>query len=133
MRRQIQLAPKDNIKVNSILASRSALAKHSISLSYLINKWDHFIKKVEEGYRLTIDDYTNELSIRDLLQEILEVIPNNTELEKWIEELDNRFIFITKKVDIPLLPLMKRSEIGWWWFRIPLKPGLVLARDLQNW
>ena len=133
MRQQIQLTPEENVKLNQILAFQSARAKFLIKLPYLLKKWDCFVTRIEEGYRLTIDDYTNDLSIRDLLQEILEVIPNNTELKKWIGELDGRFIGGTKKVEFPLLPLMNRPKVGWWWFRIPLHPGDELKKDLENW
>ena len=81
---------------------------------------------VENGYRLTIDDYTNSLSTRDLIQDALNVCPNNQEFQKYIGSYDDRLLSVTRLVEEPLLLSLNGEKLGWWWFRFPLNPGIRL-------
>lgn len=64
---QIRVSEKEISEINKLSAIQSKRAKHSITIAYLIDKWNRFILNVENGYKLTIDDYTNDLSVIDLL------------------------------------------------------------------
>lgn len=128
---QIQLSLNESIAVERLLAIQTTRAKHTITLQYLTNKWSRFVINVENGYRLTIDDYTNSLSVRNIIQEILNVCPENAGLKEWISEWDNRFIKVTTVVREPLLPPLKEEKLDWWWFRIPINPGNAMQRWLQ--
>lgn len=128
---QIQLSLNESIAVERLLAIQTTRAKHTITLQYLTNKWSRFVINVENGYRLTIDDYTNSLSVRNIIQEILNVCPENAGLKEWISEWDNRFVKVTTVVREPLLPPLKEEKLGWWWFRIPISPGNAMQRWLQ--
>ena len=129
MNSHIKLSDSENIAVEKILAIKTKKAKHTITLSYLTNKWSRFVRNVEKEYQLSIDDYTNSLSVRNLIQEILDVCPENTNLKEWVREWDNRFKATTEVVKEPLLPSLKKDKLGWWWFRIPKNPG----NELKNW
>jgi hypothetical protein len=120
---QFQLSPNESIAVEQLLAMQTEKAKHAITLPYLTNKWSRFVTNLENGYQLTIDDYTNSLSVRDHIQEILDVCPENSSLKEWVSEWDHRFIKVTKVVKESLLPAFPNESLGWWWFRIPIKPG----------
>jgi len=128
---QFQLSPTESIAVERLLAMQTEKAKHAITLPYLANKWSRFVTNVENGYQLTIDDYTNSLAVRDLIQEILDVCPENSSLKEWVSEWENRFIKVTKVVKEPLLPPFPNESLGWWWFRIPINPGNEMKKWLQ--
>lgn len=131
MKTQIQLTFDESLALESILILHTERAKHAITLPYLMDKWSQFVTKVEEGYRLTIDDYTNSLSIRNLLQEILDACPKNIGLKEWIDEWDNRLVKVTEQVEEPLLHPLNGEHLGWWWFRIPINPGNELKKWFQ--
>jgi hypothetical protein len=96
-----------------------------------MDKWSRFVLNVEKEYRLTIDDYTNDLSLRNLIQEVLGACPENAGLNEWTNEWDKRFEKATKKVKEPLLPERRNKKKGWWWYRIPINQGSELKKGLQ--
>lgn len=46
--------------------------KEPPTLESLVADWGKFVTEVEDGYDLTIYDYSNDLSIRDLLEELIQ-------------------------------------------------------------
>lgn len=119
-----------------ILAELAQRSGRKQTLDRLLNRWSRFVSKVEVGYRLSIYDYTNDLSIRDFLQVILNSCRStdiHARLSEWIQIWDNRLIFVTKQVEKPLLPPLEEEALGWWWFRIPLHSGDELKKDVENW
>ena len=135
MENSFPLSSEDICMLEPILDALSQRSGRKQTLDRLLNKWSRFVSKVELGYRLSIYDYTNDLSLRDFLQVVLSSCPNriHDRLLEWMEGWDNRFILVTKQVEKPLLPPLGKEELGWWWFRIPLDPGNELMKDLQNW
>jgi hypothetical protein len=131
MQPQINLSFAESLALERILAIRSQMAKRTITLPYLTNKWSRFVMKVEEEYRLTIDDYTNSLSVRDILQEVLDTCSENVSLKEWISHWDNRFVQATKELQGSLLPSLKNESQGWWWYRFPTHPGSELRKWLK--
>jgi hypothetical protein len=132
MNPQIHLTMDENLALARILVLQTERAKHTISLPYMMDKWSRFVAKVENGYQLTVDDYTNSLSVRDLIQEVLNVCPKNGDLQRWIMECDNRFIAVTKVTKKPLLLPLNDESLGWWWFRVPENPGNILKEWLKS-
>lgn len=125
MDRLIQLTSEELEIIKPILENMSQEYKKIQTLDRLYYRWSRFVNKVVEGYNLTIDDYTNDLCIRDLLQIILTACPKllRTKLEKLIEPLDNLFLQNTKKIEDPLLSHLENEQNYWWWYRIPITPG----------
>lgn len=105
-------------------------------LARTLELWQQFIAEVEAGYDLTIDDYTNDLSLRDILQEFLDALshepalPTYETLVQKVQELDELFIQATQEVKDPLLPPLGHKPPGFWWFRIPKRCGELLLEDL---
>jgi len=132
MKPQIELSTREKLAVENNLERQTQSAKHTISLSYLMTKWSRFVTKVEKEYHLSIDDYTNSVSTRNLIQEILDACPENTSLKEWVSEWDNRFIKSTEVLDEPLLPLLQKEKSGWWWFRFPKNPGNKIKEWIQS-
>jgi hypothetical protein len=46
-----------------------------------------------------------------------------------VKGLDDRLVSSTEPIPRPLLKIDGR--IGWWWYRVPLKPGSELLEDLR--
>jgi len=91
------------------------------------------IVTIKNGYTLSADDYANDVSIRELLQEILEKLSSNQELLDFVNDQDKYFQSVTKEIENPLLPGLDKEKAGWWWFRIPQNPGSQMKKDLLNW
>ncbi len=128
---QISFTPEEKLALERVLAMQSRRAKYTKTLSYLMDKWSRIVLNVEKEYRLTIDDYTNDLSLRNLVQEVLDACPENAGLREWTSEWDKRFEKATVKVKEPLLPERGNKKKGWWWFRIPINQGSELKKWFQ--
>jgi hypothetical protein len=130
----LSLSSEEIQMLEPILDELSHRSGRKQTLDRLLNRWSRFVSEVDLGYCLSIYDYTNDLSIRDFLQVILDKSPKNIhdKLLEWTERWDNRLILITEQVDKPLLPPLGEEELGWWWFRIPINPGNELQEDLKK-
>lgn len=101
------------------------------SIASLVKKWREFTVKVEEGYELTIYDYTNDLASRDLLQELSDRDPQSREeILAMTEPVDKRFMLATRQADGVLRPGASPDE--WWWHRLPKKQVGELKKDLDD-
>lgn len=101
------------------------------SVASLVAKWTDFTASVEEGYELTIYDYTNDLSSRDLLRELLDRDPESREeILATTEPVDKRFMLATCQADGVLRPGAGPEE--WWWHRLPRKQVGELKKDLED-
>jgi hypothetical protein len=100
----IQLTQEEKQAIEPILQEMSEAAKHSISLDALLTGWSQFVIRVEQGYSLTIDDYTNDLSIRNLIQRIHEKAPQSLQikLDGALQTWDSRFTQTTRPLEHPL-------------------------------
>jgi hypothetical protein len=124
---------KHQTKIDEILAELSISAKQTLTLDGLIDKWELFVKAVEQVYSDSIYEYINDLSIREILQKIIDnatpkiVNQINIEIGIW----DERFKTVTFMVDQPIID-EKKEKRNWWWYRIPIKLGDELKRDLET-
>ncbi|MEW5869818.1 MAG: hypothetical protein AB1894_11125 [Chloroflexota bacterium] len=134
MEEVIHLTSEDMLMLEPALDLVFRRCGRKLTLEYLSRRWSRFVRKVEQGYPYIIDEYTNELTIRDIFQMVMNNCPPNiyNELSSWINGWDERFIQATEKVEKPLLPFLGEEE-GWWWFRVPLNPGEEMKRSLENW
>ena len=71
MKGYLQLSRDEAQVLAAILAALSKHAHYPLSLSQLLQRWSYFVAQVERGYEGSIYEYTNDLSTRDLLEEIL--------------------------------------------------------------
>jgi hypothetical protein len=129
---KVHLSREEELVLEPILSSISTRARQTLTLQVMLERWEYFVSEVEEGYDDSIYEYTNDLSVRDLLQ----VVVDNSSLtlrEKLIDALqicDERFQKATEESKRSVLPDKEKSQ-AWWWFRVPVKPGLELKNDLQ--
>lgn len=88
----------------------------------LLARWEEFFDKCERGYPNDAQDYTNELTARDSLEQAIEseklqVFPELSELCARVEVADARF----RPMMIPdVFPLMDRN---FWWARGMVRYG----------
>lgn len=108
-------------------------SKEQTAVGPLLHAWASFVRRVETGYALSIYDYTNDLSTRDLLEEALPNLPlaegeaSRARLSEW----DLRYEQATRPSVRPLAPGIQDGARAWW-FRIPLRLGGELESDLRD-
>jgi len=98
-----------------------------------LEHWCRFVREVEDGYELTIYDYTNDLSYRDSIDTAVAAESSRVP-RAVVEELsrcDERFRKATNQTEEPVLPT-GTHETKWWWFRVPRKLVGELADDLRE-
>jgi hypothetical protein len=132
MMQKLNLSREEELVLEPTLASMSRRAGHQLTLPLLLERWENFVFKVEEGYNDSIYEYTNDLSVRDLLQVVVDNCPLTlrNKLIGILQARDERFQKATVKSDHSVLPDKVKSQ-AWWWFRVPVKPGSELKNDLQ--
>ena len=91
--------------------------------------YEEFVQFCEaDSYPLTGDDYTNELSTRDVLEENIGEL-SVAELER-LAALDDRYRASTIEDGGELLGQhYDISGLGWWWLRRPRAAGSQLHED----
>lgn len=123
-------AERDQLeRVLSILRQRDWRAE---SWSSLVEEWRSFVRDVGNGYDLTIYDFTNDLSVRDIIEAVLEQLPTSLSaaLAEQVDAVDAGFKAVTRSVPRPLLPGADKG--AWWWSRVPLHPAGELLDDLKQ-
>ncbi|TXD39595.1 hypothetical protein FRC96_06980 [Lujinxingia vulgaris] len=105
-------------------------------LHVLTNKWMKFVQTVEHGYAFTIYDYENDLSIRDHLQRMFVEVDSDSVsalIQQRVEVLDDVYRRVTTFVEVPPWKHSRdKSDLSWWWHRIPNKLVGDLAEDLKD-
>jgi len=127
---KLELTREEDMLLKSILASLSSRARYEITLADLLTKWDRFVTALEQVYDDSIYEFTNDLSVRDLLEEIMVHSPKGlrAKLSKEVKDVDDRFLAVTKPSNRSIL---KSEQPQWWWFRIPIESGSELESDLR--
>lgn len=105
----------------------------SFGLRELLGRWAKFVEEIEEGYKLSLADYTNDLALRDSIEKLKSVLPNRLrgEIDQLLEPWDHRFQFATRQTRVPLLS--GDASAGPWWWRIPkVLQGELLENALSE-
>jgi hypothetical protein len=122
------LSKLDRERASAVLAELSTW----LSFERLLDLWAEFVNDVETGYSDSGNEYINDLSIRDLIDELLANLPSDTaaSIKDVVKPLDTRFGSATKP----------SSRIGSgkapkqdWWFRLPKRVGGQFETDLRDW
>lgn len=118
--------------VKEYMTDLSDLHKNNIkySLGLIVSKWELFVRRVENGYPSdSFDDYTNDLCLRNLLSDILQIsnTPLKEKLDVVIAPIDQRFNNATVEIEHPILGSPLKSDEPWW-FRIPKKRNKSLQK-----
>ncbi|HUP62969.1 MAG TPA: hypothetical protein VNA69_21430 [Thermoanaerobaculia bacterium] len=122
---------EEKLAIAAALADVDQQSQHSTpeSLEGLAELWKSFVREVEQGYSMSIYDYTNDLSIRDILDDVLTRVPLGVqqELKAELESWDDRYRLATKPAVVPILPGPDVVQNPRWW-RIPR----VLTGELRD-
>jgi hypothetical protein len=107
-------------------------------LEGLVAAWEQFASAIGRGYGLGLHDYLNDLDGRQLIEEVLAVVPAgiSPELHERLHHADARFqrhtIHTKRCLWGPRLEAQQvwTPEGNWWYYRRPEHPGPDLAGDL---
>ncbi len=117
-----------------ILEALSERSRQPLTLSGLISRWEGFATQVQEGYDDSIYEYTNDLSIRDLLQEISDACnaPLREKILRSLDYYDEHFRKATTEAARPFVTQSERKRNWWWRSRVPVKLHPELEADLRS-
>lgn len=101
-------------------------------LTGLVGRWTHIVDEVSRGYQLTLDDYLNDMDVRDIIASALTVAnpDQHAEVARSLEQADRKLRDVTKAS--PSLLENPPNLERWWYWRRPKKAGAALTRDLAN-
>jgi len=104
-----------------------AASKRYPSLQQLIEQWAYFVEEVEGGYSDVIDEYTNDVSTRTVLEEFIQRAPTGLadRMRQLLEPIDARFRAATRSDDEGSVLRFYRGDSGWWWRRVPMEGELA--------
>ena len=100
------------------------------TLGALLRGWADLVTRVERGYDDSIYEYTNDLSVRDRLERLVQGAGPGlrAKLEGALGEDDGRFEAATEDAARPLAA----NDPAWWWRRVPRRRVGELAEDLES-
>lgn len=109
-------------------------------LGYLTARWEEIAGSAAAGYTLGLDDYLNDLDVREMLDGALGVARARGRLEFTgrVRAADERFREATREVDKCLWGDAVEGDeawsaaTAWWYYRVPLIPGDELDADLRK-
>lgn len=105
----------------------------------LVERWTGTVSTVETGYPFTLDDYLNDLDLRGLLEDALDVAgPSASQSRAEIAAIDDRFRAVTESS-----PCLWGSDVEfeeghspereWWYYRRPTQLTDDLREELDRW
>lgn len=129
MNNTFSLSPDEARIVESLLAPFSLRAKRQLALDSLLQSWNRFVNQVAQGYDDSIYEYTNDLSTRDILENVAQQAPQplRDRLYGVLHSIDHRFIDQT----ISIQRSLGTSHYPWW-SRIPKNLSDELRSDLRS-
>ena len=109
-------------------------------LAGLVDVWSEIVVAIEGGYALTLDDYQNDIDLRDLIAAAMDVASPEARaaVEERLTSADSRCLAQTTPTgclwgdDIAAEEGLDASR-EWWYYRRPTRPGDALADDLVAW
>ena len=96
----------------------------------IVAKWDA-ISLHAEHYDLTLDDWLNDLDLRDIIAGAISVAPGHERqaVQSILARADDRFRDATVESPRPLVAGANRVA-QWWYLRYPAQPGAGMRGDL---
>jgi len=127
--------------VRDLLRRRGA-PEHLVEggLAGLVAEWEKTAQSVATGYPLGLDDYLNDMDLRQLLNDALDCANDIARL-RVLERL-TRADDLLRAHSVPMQRCLWgeavaryhgwEPERSWWYFRQPRDPGPELAEDLEG-
>ena len=105
------------------------------SFNSLVNSWKTFVFRCESGYSDCIDEYLNDISVREILYFIRKRVGVNlsNKINKILDPLDSSFLSVTNPIKDPLINLPEGQEEihNLLYFRVPKKLIGDLKEDIN--
>lgn len=127
------------VRVRAFLSARGC-GEHVIAggLDGLLEAWERTAEQLEHGYPLTLDDYLNDLDGRQLIEHVVEAVPEalTPAARKRLAAADRRVRGSTRERKRCLWGEALAQSEGWeaereWWYWAePKSPGPDLKADL---
>ncbi len=117
-------------------------AQHVIDqgLEGLVESWERLVQSVDEGYALGLDDYLNDLDVRQLLEEVL-AEATDEQREEYGERI-RRADEAMKSLVEPTTGCLWGDEVAteegwtaqknWWYFSRPIKASEELLSEIDE-
>jgi hypothetical protein len=133
MSARLDLRPDEQQELARLLAELAERSGREDSLDAMLRRWSDFVTRVERGYDDSIYEYTNDLSVRDRLERVVQGAGPGlrAKLEGALAEDDGRFEAATEESARPLGEFGEASP-PWWWRRVPRRRPGELAEDLES-
>jgi hypothetical protein len=103
-------------------------------LDAFVDRWRDFVQEVERGFDGSLDDYLQNLELRDSLSKALKKISVEEADEigqRLLHPYDERLRFATRPTEQPLAPEVDGPD-SYWWRRIPIVLHTRLFEDLKR-
>lgn len=103
-------------------------------LDGLLDAWENLINDIETEYQLSLDDYLDEVDVRQIIEELPVPLPPGSEIR--LQHLDSRFKAVTGETRKCVWGKNAAQDEGWseqqnwWYYRVPLNPGSDLQIEL---
>jgi hypothetical protein len=129
MSARLDLSPDEQQELARLLADLADRSGREQSLNAMLGRWGDFVTRVERGYDDSIYEYTNDLSVRDLLERVVQGAGPGlrAKLAGALADGDRRFDAATEEA---ARPLGESREA--WWRRVPRRRTGELAEDLAS-
>lgn len=133
MSARLDLTREERGQLARLLDELAARTGREDSLDAMLGRWSAFVTTVERGYEDSIYEYTNDLSVRDRLERVVQGAGPGlrAKLEGGLAEGDRRFEATTEESARPLGEFGEASP-PWWWRRVPRPRTGELAEDLES-
>jgi hypothetical protein len=106
----------------------------------LVEDWERIAGEMADGYTLGLDDYLNDLDVRQLIEEAMEHAGDagRRAVAKRLAAADAQVRAVVRTVDECLWGDRVAAASGWspesnwWYFSLPRRPGRRLREDLEE-
>ena len=121
---QLDKADYDSVQVAVAALERRGWRK--ATLNERVAAWEALVEEVEQGYDMTVDDYTNDLAVRAWLEQARPLVTARVQssLDARLPPLDARF----RSATVPAARKMPGAGDGWF-YRLPRVLLGELAED----
>jgi hypothetical protein len=120
---------EDYDSVRTAVGAMTAAGWRETTLNEAVGRWEQLVASVEDGYSMTVDDYTNDLAVREWLERVLAMLTPGMQasLARRLAPLDDRFLLATVE------PKHRMPGAGSeWWYRLPKVLVAELAEDAER-
>jgi hypothetical protein len=119
---------------------RRGSADHVVraGLPGLVESWESVVESVKRGYNLGLDDYLNDMDVRQLLDEALKLAKADQAYIERVRRADEAMRRLVKPIGRSLWGEKNAKEHGWsaeknwWYFAVPINAGPALTDDLKE-